>query len=90
MPLEKADLHAGMILWLSNSIPRNIGNLSVDHHGQHNEYGGLGIDEEGLNHPVAIIDTMLENEHRVWVSSVSLPASDITLSLLISMALFRV
>ena len=78
MLLEKADLQAGMILWLSKSVPRTIKHLSDDHHGQYDEYGGLGIAEEALDRPVAVVDTVPENEHRVWVAAVSIPASDIT------------
>lgn len=73
MPLQKADLHAGMIVWLRKYVTGDHRPLPNDHHGQTNEHRTLGIEQSACNRPVAIIDTMPENEHRVWVCQVSIP-----------------
>lgn len=70
MPVPKADLQVGMILWLRKAVKDDCQSLSDDHHGQNSEFGVLGIEDVECDRPVAIVDTMPENEHRVWVCPV--------------------
>lgn len=77
MAIKKAELQAGMIVWLRKPLGNYDPRLPNDHHGANNEYGVLGIDLDGCGRPVVILDMMPENEHRVWACTVSLPSQDV-------------